>query len=176
MKSTGIIRRIDELGRIVIPKEIRKFLRIKEGDNLEIYTENEKIVLKKHSLIKDINEFLNSFAHSINMYTKNNIIITDTDKIIAISGSLKKDYLNKDLSEETSSLIKRRIEIIEKHKKPISVKENNEIEATYAISPIIVNGDSIGVVLILGIEEIVTESDFKIVKIASNFLKNHLEV
>ena len=90
MKTTGVVRRIDELGRIVIPKEIRKNLRIKNGDSMEIFLNDEEIVLKKYSPIESLENVLINYVDSFNQVMKHNIIITDRDKVIAISGSLKK--------------------------------------------------------------------------------------
>lgn len=176
MKATGIIRRIDELGRIVIPKEIRKSLRIKEGENLEIYVDKEEnIILKKHSLMKRLNDFAQDFADSVHSFIKHNVIITDTDSILAISGPLKKEYLNKSISVELESKINRREEMLERHKKQINLTDDKTIEATYAVSPVIVNGDTIGLVMILSAEDIVDDIDLKLVQIASKFLNTHLE-
>lgn len=176
MKSTGMIRRIDELGRIVIPKEIRKTLRIKDGDNLEVFVEgNEKIILKKYSIMKNLNDFAQDFTDSIFSFIKYNIIVTDTDNILAVSGPLKKEYLKKEISEDLEEMLKRRVEMLEKHEKKIKLIEEKELEGTYAISPIIVNGDAVGLVLILGMKNKVGESEFKIAQIAAQFLKTHLE-
>ena len=90
MKSTGVIRRIDELGRIVIPKEIRKTLRIHDGDNLEIFIDNdENIILSKYSRFGSINDFANSFISALQKFISCDVIITDKDKIIALSNNLK---------------------------------------------------------------------------------------
>ena len=176
MKATGIIRRIDELGRIVIPKEIRKTLRIKDGDNLEIFVEGEeKIVLKKYSLMKKLDDFAQNFTDSIFSFIKYNILITDTDNILAVSGNLKKEYLNKEISEDLDSMLKRRIEMLENHPKKIKLVDDKEITCTYAISPIIVNGDSVGLVVILDTEGKIGDNEFKMAKIAAQFLKTHLE-
>ena len=176
MKATGIIRRIDELGRIVIPKEIRKTLRIKEGENLEIYVDkDENIILRKHSLIKRLNDFAQDFADSIHSFIKHNVIITDNDTILAVSGSLKKEYLNQSISSDLELKINRREEMLERHKKSISLSDDKSMEATYAVSPVIVNGDTVGLVMILSNDDIVGETDLKLVQIASKFLTTHLE-
>ena len=176
MKATGIIRRIDELGRIVIPKEIRKTLRIKEGENLEIYVDKEEnIILKKHSLIKKMNDFAQEFADSVHSFIKHNIIIADNDTIVAVAGSLNKECLNKNISTDLEEKINKRIEILERHKKTISWIDEQNIEATYAVSPVIVNGDTVGLVMILSTDEIVDDVYLKIVQIASKFLNDHLE-
>jgi len=176
MKATGIIRRIDELGRIVIPKEIRKTLRIKEGENLEIYVDKEdNIILRKYSLIKRLNDFAQDFADSIHSFIKHTVLITDNDTILAFSGPLKKEYLNKNISSELETKINRREEMLERHKKTLNLIEDKTIEATYAVSPVIVNGDTVGLVMILSTEDMVEDIDLKIAQIASKFLNTHLE-
>lgn len=176
MKATGIIRRIDELGRIVIPKEIRKNLRIKEGDSLEVYVDKEeKIILRKYSIIKKLDDFAQNFTDSIFSFIKYNILITDTDTILAVSGPLKKEYINKSIGIDLEEMISRRIEILEKYEKKLKITDNSDLNVTYAVSPIIVNGDVVGLVLVFSSEENVTENEFQIAKIASQFLKTHLE-
>lgn len=176
MKATGIVRRIDELGRIVIPKEIRKTLRIREGDSLEIFIDNqENIVLKKYSLMNKINDFAQDFTDSIHSFVKNNIIITDTDNIIAVSGSLKKEFINQPLSENLINSIKRRESMLEKHEKSIVLSGDKEVNGTYAISTIVANGDAVGLVIVIGNEDKVTESDHRITQIAAQFLAKHIE-
>jgi len=176
MKATGIIRRIDELGRIVIPKEIRKSLRIKEGENLEIYVDkDENIILKKHSLVKRLSDFAQDFADSAYSYIKHNVIITDNNSIIAVSGNLKKDYLNQPISVYLESKINSREEIFEASKRKIELIDDVSIEATYTMSPIIVNGDTSGAVIILSSNEEITDLDYKLVQILSNFFRSHLE-
>ncbi len=176
MKATGVVRRIDELGRIVIPKEIRKTMRLREGEKIEIYiTEKEEILLKKFSTLKNISDFAQNFADSINSFTKYNIIITDTDSIIALSGPLKKEYLNKNISEELVFAIKRRQNILEKHRKPIKLIDEKEVEGTYVMNSIIVNGDVAGLVIIFTEEGIIKDTDEKIAQIASQFFTKYLE-
>ncbi len=172
MKTTGIVRRIDELGRIVIPKEIRRSLRIKEGENLEILINNDSIILKKYSIIKNLNDFAQNITDSIYSFIDNSVLITDTDNILAVSGPLKKQLLNKEIGIDLENKIKRREEMIEKHKKSLKIT-NEEIECTYAVSPIIVNSDVIGLVMIIGE---VADVDFKLTQIISKFLSNHLEM
>ena len=169
--KTGVIRRIDELGRIVIPKEIRRSLRIKEGESLEILVDNENIILKKYSLIKNLNDFAQNITDSIKSFINNSVLICDTDSIIAVSGDLKKQLLNKKIGSDLEVKLNRREEMLEKHKK--SIKISDEMECCYAVSPIIVNSDVLGLVMILGDE--VDETDLKLTQIASKFLTNHLE-
>jgi len=176
MKATGIIRRIDELGRIVIPKEIRKSLRIKEGENLEIYVDkDENIILKKHSLVKRLSDFAQDFADSAYSYIKHNVIITDNNSILAVSGNLKKDYLNQPISIYLENKINSREEVFEISKKKIELVDDKILEASYTMSPIIVNGDTVGMVIIISTNEEISEVDHKLVQILSSFFRSHLE-
>lgn len=176
MKATGVVRRIDELGRIVIPKEIRKTMRIREGENIEIFIDaNENIVLKKYSIMKKLGDFAQSFTDSIHSFLKHNIIITDSDSIIAISGDLKKEYQNGYISEDLINSIKRRENILEKHSKNLRLTNDKVIDCTYVINSIICNGDAVGLVLIVSTEDKITELDEKIAQIAAQFLSKYLE-
>ena len=176
MKATGVVRRIDDLGRVVIPKEIRKSLRIREGENLEIFVDNDdNIILKKHSLMNKLADLSLSFAESIHTFTDHNVIITDTNKIIAVSGNLKKDYLNKPISDNLLTSIVRRENILENHFKEIILSSDEILDATYTLSTIIVGGDAVGLVIILSTDDKVDKTDEKIVKITSRFLAKYLE-
>ena len=93
MKATGIVRRIDDLGRVVVPKEIRRTLRIREGDPLEIFTDREgEIILKKYSPIGELGQFAKQYADSLAQTTGNIVAITDKDQFIAVSGPTKRGY------------------------------------------------------------------------------------
>ena len=176
MKRTGVVRRIDELGRIVIPKEIRKTLRMKEGESLEIFLDHEEdIVLKKYSSMHSLSDFAQKFADSMGRYIKHTIVITDTDKVLASSGERKKKYLNKNISEALLKSIQRREEILENYEKEFEIVEENKEEGTYAMSTIIVNGDVIGSILLISDGEDLKESDFQFIKIASSFFEKYLE-
>ena len=176
MKATGVVRRIDELGRIVIPKEIRKTLRIHEGENVEIYIDDkENIVLKKYSVMKKLGDFAQNFTDSIYSFLKHTIIITDTDHIIAVSGDLKKEYLNCNISDTLLTSIQRRENILEKHEKAIKIKADTEIECTYVMNSIVCHGDAVGLVIILSQTEKITEIEEKIAQIAAQFLSKYLE-
>lgn len=184
MKATGVVRRIDDLGRIVIPKEIRKVHRIKEGDPLEIFTDKEgEIILKKYSPIGELTEFATNYAETISKTTGHITCITDKDTVIAISGGSKKDFLEKGLSKELEEVIE--------NKEVFKSKENNEIsipitqnegrERIYnsqVIYPIISDGDVIGSVILLSKEanKKMGEVEFKVAQSAAGFLGSHLEI
>lgn len=173
MKSTGIIRRIDELGRIVIPKEIRKSLRINEGENLEIYIENDSIVLKRFSSIKSICDLAQQLTDVTYSYIKKNIFIADNNYIIASSGNLKKEILNKNISNELNNAVRRREKLIEKYKKDIHLTESVELNTRYVINSIISNGDVVGIVVI--VDDNITNEDFEISNIISDFIGRYIE-
>ena len=104
MKATGIVRRIDDLGRIVVPKEIRRTLRIREGDPLEIFTDREgEIILKKYSPIGELSQFAGEYAESLAQTTGHLVLITDCDHVVTASGTGKKEYEGKPISKQLAS-------------------------------------------------------------------------
>ena len=128
MKSTGITRRIDDLGRIVIPKEIRKNLKIKENEVLEIFINNDEIILKKFSPFNDSEKILSDYIKVINDMTGNDVIITDRDKVILSSKRLEEKLLNKKLSEYVNDLIENRSIFLSNDMKGIEVIDNEKIK------------------------------------------------
>ena len=120
MKATGVVRRIDDLGRIVIPKEIRRTLHIKEGDPLEIFTDKEgEIILKKYSPIGELSEFATGYAETLSKTTGHIACITDKDTVIAVSGGSKKEFQEQGLSKE--------LEEVMENKEVYTSGDNNEI-------------------------------------------------
>lgn len=172
MKTTGIIRRIDDLGRIVIPKELRRSLRIKNGDTLEVFVDNESIILKKYSPMESIEEAAAKYVDSFNQVIKHNVIVCDKDKVIAVSGSLKKDYLGKNISEFTERSIERRDSFVERQKKIFSFVDGKEDLGYYSFSSIVSNGDTLGAVIIVSVETPISESEEKMATILSKLLSN----
>ena len=173
MSTTGIIRRIDELGRIVIPKELRKNLRIKNGDNLEILVDGENITLKKYSQIENLESIANMYAESFYQVLKYNVIITDTDKIVAVGGNLKKKYVNNGISEEIERMMERRDNFVERKKKNIEISPGMSEFGYYTVATIINNGDSIGSVIILSLDTPMLEQEEKLGSILANILSNY---
>jgi len=171
--STGIVRRIDELGRIVIPKEIRKSLRIKNGDNLEIVVEGENIILRKYSQIENVTDMAMIYAESFYQVLKYNVIITDTDKIVAIAGNLQKKYLNMGISESIETMIERRDSFVERKKSSIEISPGMSEYGYYTVATINNNGDSIGLVIILSLESPMLEQEEKLAMILANMLGNY---
>lgn len=171
--STGIVRRIDELGRIVIPKEIRKNLRIKNGDNLEILVDGENITLKKYSQIENAIDMADMYVESFHQVLKYNVIVTDTDKVIAAAGNLKKKYINLGISDKLTNMIERRESFVERKKNNIEISPGIVEFGYYAMSTIINNGDSIGSVIILSLDTPMLEQEEKMAMILANILSNY---
>lgn len=172
MKTTGIIRRIDDLGRIVIPKELRRNLRIKNGDTLEVFVDGDAIILKKYSPMESIEEAAVKYVDSFNQVIKHDVIVCDKDKVIAASGSLKKRYLGKSISEFTDRSIERRDSFVERQKKLFNFVEDVEDLGYYSFSSIVSNGDAIGAVIIISTEAPLSESCEKMAIILSKLLSN----
>ena len=172
MKTTGIIRRIDDLGRIVIPKELRRTLRIKNGDSLEIFVDHEDIILKKYSPMESFEEAATKYVDSFNQVIKHNVIVCDKDKVIAVSGNLKKNYLGKSISEFTDRSIERRDSFVERQKKTFSFVEGIEDFGYYSFSSIVSNGDTLGAVIIISTLAPISESEEKMAAILANLLSN----
>lgn len=175
MKASGFVRRIDDLGRIVIPKEIRNSIRIKSGDTLEIcLNNNDDIIIKKYSLISRIASLAQELTDSMNIFTKHNIIIMDNYEIIACSGSLKKKIINKPISSELFEKISRREKIMQNHIKELYLLDDMKINCSYVNTPIIIDGEVIGLIMILSEEEKVFEFEMKISEIVSSFISKYL--
>ncbi len=171
--STGIVRRIDELGRIVIPKEIRKSLRIKSGDKLEILLNDDNIMLHKYSQIENAIDMVETYVESFHQVLKYNVIVTDTDKVIAAAGNLKKKYLNLGISDKLTNMIERRETFIERKKSEIEICPGITEYGYYTIATIINNGDSIGSVIILSLDSLMLETEEKMAMILANILSNY---
>ena len=153
MKSTGITRRIDDLGRIVIPKEIRKNLKIKENEVLEIFINNDEIILKKFSPFNDSEKVLSDYIKVINDMTGNDVIITDRDKVILSSKRLEERLLNKKLSEYVNDLIENRSIFLSNDMKGIEVIDNEKIKQNYYFIPFIIDSDVVGSIIMFSSKE-----------------------
>ncbi|QAT41453.1 stage V sporulation protein T [Clostridium sp. JN-9] len=182
MKATGIVRRIDDLGRVVIPKEIRRTLRIREGDPLEIFTDREGgVILKKYSPIGELSEFSKGYAESLQQTIGNIVIICDKDSIVSISGITKKEYMDKKISNDLEKVIDERKTVSYEGGKGITpIYEDEDINEKYSsmvISPIITEGDAIGAVIIVSKEQGIKfgEIEMKLAETASSFLGKQME-
>lgn len=181
MKATGIVRRIDDLGRVVIPKEIRRTLRLREGTPLEIFTDREgEIILKKYSPMVELTAFATQYADAMAQATGLMVCITDRDQIIAVSGGSRKDLLQKTISKQMEHLIGERNTVVaSKDEKAFISISAEEIEGITAqvITPIICEGDAIGSVSLLSREPRAKfgDTEIKLVSTAAGFLGRQME-
>ena len=175
MKTTGVVRRIDDLGRIVIPKELRRTLRIRDGESLEIFVDNEMIALKKYSSMSDLKEISDDLVNTISQVIFRNVIITDRDKVISSSSNIRNKYIDKNISRYLEQKLSNREIVIEKNNHEIELLEGIKEKFAYVISPIIMNGDAVGNVIIFSENESITDSEVKLASIVSNFLGKHIE-
>jgi len=181
MKATGIVRRIDDLGRVVVPKEIRRTLRIREGDPLEIFTDKDgEIILKKYSPIGELGSFAKQYAEALAQTTGHIICISDKDQVIAVSGGSKREFLEKQISKELEAAINDRETIVASadEKKFIDIlSDSSERDYTSeVITPIISEGDAIGAVVFLSKDnKRMGELESKLAHSAAGFLGKQME-
>lgn len=181
MKATGIVRRIDDLGRVVIPKEIRRTLRLREGTPLEIFTDREgEIIFKKYSPMAELGTFAAQYADALAAGSGHMVCITDRDQVLAVSGGMKKEVRQKGISEDLSRLLSRRETLTASRGDarfiPILAEENPEY-LSETIVPILCEGDVIGSVILAGREEKsrMGETEKKLAATASGFLGKQME-
>jgi AbrB family transcriptional regulator (stage V sporulation protein T) len=183
VKATGIVRRIDDLGRVVIPKEIRRTLKIREGDPLEIFVDRDgEVILKKYSPIGELGDFAQEYADSLHEVMGHIACIADRDPIIAVSGAPKKEFLNRPLSAAIERVMEMRRSVLindtAQHEYYRDSDEEN-LSKFYAevIAPIISEGDPIGAVL-MGTrtrDVKMTDLELKLVETAAGFLAKQME-
>ncbi|RLQ91683.1 stage V sporulation protein T [Falsibacillus albus] len=177
MKATGIVRRIDDLGRVVIPKEIRRTLRIREGDPLEIFVDRDgEVILKKYSPISELSDFAKEYAEALYDSLGNPVLICDRDAVIAVAGGSKKEYLNKNVSELLEKTMDERNSVLVTQQGQAALVDGHEEEMnSYTIAPIVANGDPIGGVVIYSKDQTVGEVEQKAVETAAGFLARQME-
>ena len=177
MKATGIVRRIDDLGRIVIPKEIRSTMHIRESDPLEIYTGNAgEIIFKKYSAIGEIPIFAEKFAKILQKEISHPVIITDRDAVIAVSGATKNEFLGKNLSKDAETIVEKRAQFIKKDTSKIITPIEGSKKDAKIISPIITNGDISGSIIVLSSESKTTDDICaKITQLTAEFISAIIE-
>ena len=178
MKATGIVRRIDDLGRVVIPKEIRRTLRIKEGDPLEIFTDREgEVIFKKYSPIGELNSFAVQYAETLWRTCSLPVVICDRDSVIACAGVPKRDFMDRRVSPEAERLIEERsLYTHTANKEYYSVVDGVNEWQISCLMPIITEGDITGCVISLAdTERSATELETKLIQTAASFLSKQLE-
>ncbi len=183
MKATGIVRRIDDLGRVVIPKEIRRTMRIREGDPLEIYTDREgEVIFKKYSPIGELASFAGQYAETLHKTCGLDVAICDRDAVIACAGISKKEYADKPLSEALESIIEGRslyTQNGQEDRKPL-LREGGNHYISCAM-PIISEGDLVGCVVSVRSDAaptaspLIPDAEAKLIQTAAGFLGRQLE-
>ena len=177
MKATGIVRRIDDLGRVVIPKEIRRTMRIREGDPLEIYTTREgEVIFKKYSLIGGLEDFAAQFCDTLSRSTPFTAAVTDRDAIIAIAGSGKRELMGKQISAQLEQLMESRDVYRSTGTPSIPVTDSSDKYMVAVAAPILCAGDVLGQVLFLtGEGQTGGETEHKLAQTVAAFLGLHME-
>ena len=183
MKATGIVRRIDDLGRVVIPKEIRRTMRIREGDPLEIYTDREgEVIFKKYSPIGELQSFAAQYAETLHKICTMSVVITDRDAVIATAGVTRKEYNERKISSELEDIVEGRSFYSRKEgSETVPVIEDGGSHYVSCAMPIITEGDVIGCVCSVlryddeSLPRISGEVEQKLVQTAASFLGKQLE-
>ena len=180
MKATGIVRRIDDLGRVVIPKEIRRTMRIREGSPLEIYTDREgEVIFKKYSPVGEMSSFAYQYVDTLNKVCQMSVAVTDRDAIIACAGVPKKDFAEKKLTEDYEATIESRGMYIHKNGSPsVQICDGASGYVKYAM-PIVSEGDIVGSIACISSDENTTtdpnSTEAKLIQTAASFLGRQFE-
>ena len=181
MKATGIVRRIDELGRVVIPKEIRSTLRLKSGDPLEIFTDRDELMLKKYSPIASLENFSEGTAKSLSDLSGHIAVICDTDEVIHASGRGQRSFDGKSLSEKMEKILRDRKSYVANLSEggdmiPITSSDDSEITAQIIV-PIVCNGDCLGAVALVSCEQgaKIEAGACKLAQLSATILANQFE-
>lgn len=181
MTLAGIVRRIDDLGRVVIPKEIRRTLRLREGTPLEIFTDREgEIILKKYSPMMELNAFATQYVDAMAQSTGLIVCITDRDQVIAAAGGAKKDLFQKPISKPLEHVIEERTTVLAgKDDRAYTPVADDDIDGVTAqvIVPIICEGDAIGAVILMSKEPRAkfSDSEVRLAATAAGFLGRQME-
>jgi len=179
MKATGIVRRIDDLGRVVIPKEIRRTMRIREGDPLEIYTDKDGgVIFRKYSLIGGLSDFAAQMCETLNKTTGEIAVITDRDTCISASGAPRRDLLDKRISTELEQLMDGRQIYQHRPDTPaLPLFDNDNKYVLTCVAPILSEGDVLGCALFAGTEKEAksNEIDYKLLQTIAAFLGRQME-
>ena len=179
MKATGIVRRIDDLGRVVIPKEIRRTMRIREGDPLEIYTDKEGgVIFKKYSLMGGVADFAAQLCDTLSRTTGQVTVITDRDNCIAVAGVPRRELAERAISQELERVMEaRQIYQRKAGEKRIPLCADGEKYTLNTAAPILCEGDVLGCVVFAGQEETPEggEVEYKLAQSIAGFLGRHME-
>lgn len=176
MKATGIVRRIDDLGRVVIPKEIRRTMHIKEGAPLEIFTDTQGgVIFKKYSPVGELTDTTDQYCEVLNRSVNMPVLICDRDHVISVSGVPKREFAERRISEDLEDLMENRTSFMKDGKDQLLPVEGLHHTAEVAV-PIISSGDISGAVVILSAENIrATQTELKLAQVAASFLGKQME-
>ena len=178
MKATGIVRRIDDLGRVVIPKEIRRTMRIREGDPLEIYTTREgEVIFKKYSMMGGLEDFAAKFCDTLSRSTAFTAAVTDRDSVIAVAGSGKRELMGKQISSALERIMEERdIYRYTSQEQAIPVTESDSPYTAAIAAPILCQGDVLGLVLFVSDQgKTPGDAEYKLAQTVAAFLGKHME-
>ncbi len=179
MKATGIVRRIDDLGRVVIPKEIRRTMRIREGDPLEIYTSRDgEVVFKKYSLLGGLDEFAAQFCETLSKSTGSIVAVTDRDSVIAVAGGGRRELMGKRITADLEQIMEdRRIYQYTGEDRRFPVCDSSDKLTAAVAAPILSEGDVLGLVLFVSTEgdALTGETEYKLAQTIAAFLGQHME-
>lgn len=180
MKATGIVRKIDELGRIVIPKEIRKTMRIKEGESLEIYVEKTgEVILKKYDPLSEQKEQIENFVETLSEELGMLVLVTDNKSVVVACGRGSKDYVEKDITRELSGVLDKRNVFNSAKSGVIKIVEGDKLSdiVALAVAPIISDSDLMGSLVIMSkdISKQIGSNELKLLQVGRNFLAKQLK-
>lgn len=179
MKATGIVRRIDDLGRVVIPKEIRRTMRIREGDPLEIYTSRDgEVIFKKYSLLGGVEDFASQLCETLSKSTGSICAVTDRDSVIAVAGGGRRELLGKHIAPALEQMMEsRKIYQFAEDRPAVSVSDSSDQFIVLLGAPILSEGDLLGMVLFVGQPPAspVGETEYKLAQTIAAFLGRHME-
>ena len=178
MKATGIVRRIDDLGRVVIPKEIRRTMRIREGDPLEIFTDKDgELIFKKYSPIGELGEVAAQICDSLRRATDGIAAVCDRDAVVAVAGGARRELLDKPISRHLSQIMEERAIYRHAGGSTVPVSEADEKFAVSVAAPVISEGDLMGCVLFVSGREDppAGEVEYRLAQMAANFLGKQME-
>lgn len=178
MKATGIVRRIDDLGRVVIPKEIRRTMRIREGDPLEIFTERDgEVIFKKYSPMGELSDFAGQICDSLYKTTGNTAVICDRDTLIAVAGGSKKELLDKRISSQLEQIMEKRGVYAADYRVSLPVCEGGGEHCVSVAAPILSAGDVLGCVVFVAEKDSAAhgETESKLAQTVAAFLGKQME-
>lgn len=182
MKATGIVRRIDDLGRIVIPKEIRRTLRIREGDPLEIFVDRDgEVILKKYSPIGELADFAKEYADSLHETVGHIALISDRDAVIAVAGAPKREFLDKRVGRAVEQAMQSRETTRFRPGTPCpggiaGDDDDGSRFGSFVIAPIVSGGEALGAVVLAGREggPAMGDMESKLAETAAGFLARQM--